>query len=221
MSIAVKINTESNADTKSRKAATSDHPSVFTDFFQEDTNIAIWRRELSADVKTCTRSLLAGNDNFRISLVTTSDNVITHLNESSSELKNSQALCEDIAELTDMFCLLFGVKQVGLRLTALDRAMCPRFHTDNVRCRLICTYQGMATEWLPHHLVNRGKLGRGNNGLADEKSGLFQNINDIQQLQAGHVALLKGELWKDNEKRGVSTSFAAGAQRRKSTINDT
>ena len=58
-----------------------------------------------------------------------------------------------------MLRYLFELKSVGLRLTALGHAMCPRFHVDRVPCRLATTYFGSATEWLPHDRVNRSKLG--------------------------------------------------------------
>ena len=102
-----------------------------------------------------------------------------------------------------MFCCLFDLKRAGLRLTALDKAMCPRFHVDRVPGRLVTTYQGVATEWLPHEQVDRSKLGEGNNGLTDIHSGLFENEQDIQQLNHGDVAILKGELWEGNENAGL------------------
>jgi len=85
----------------------------------------------------------------------------------------------------------------------LDKAMCPKFHVDRVPCRLLTTFQGIATEWLPHNKVNRDKLGPGSQGKADSESGLYTSPEDIQQLQAGHVALLKGELWEGNENAGL------------------
>lgn len=102
-----------------------------------------------------------------------------------------------------MFCCLFDLGSAGLRLTALDRAMCPRFHVDKIPCRLVTTYQGIATEWLPHHHVDRSKLGAGSEGKSDEQSGLFQNLEDIQRLHQGEVALLKGEGWEGNEGAGL------------------
>ena len=66
--------------------------------------------------------------------------------------------------------------------------MCPRFHTDYVKCRLVTTYVGPATQWLPHDLVNRSKLGHGNQGQPDDKSGLFLEDANIEQLNVGHVA---------------------------------
>ena len=87
-----------------------------------------------------------------------------------------------------MFCYLFDLKRAGLRLTSLNNAMCPRFHVDGVPCRLVTTYQGIATEWLPHGIADRSKLGRGNQGKSDEQSGLFNNAADIKKLyQENHI----------------------------------
>ena len=65
------------------------------------------------------------------------------------------------------------------------------------------TYQGIATEWLPHNVADRSKLGTGNMGMPDELSGLFESVSDIQQLKSGDVGLMKGELWHNNEGAGL------------------
>ena len=44
--------------------------------------------------------------------------------------------------------------------------------------------------------------GADNQGKPDEQSGLFAMPNDIQYLSLSDVALLKGELWQDNESAG-------------------
>jgi len=51
--------------------------------------------------------------------------------------------------------------------------------------------------------VDRSKLGRGSKGLSDLESGLYRGAGDIEQLQRGDVALLKGELWEGNETAGL------------------
>ena len=68
---------------------------------------------------------------------------------------------------------------------------------------MVTTYQGIATEWLPHQYVNHNKLGAGNQGKSDDVSGLFKSTNSIRQLNQGDVALLKGEYWHDNEGGGL------------------
>ena len=165
MSIAVDLNFDTHRNLKSRKAAIADHPAIFTDIYEEDTNIAIWQRDLSNDIAQSAEKLLETNSNFQASYIATPENIFNKLSETNSELKNAQALCENISELVEMFCVLFDLEEVGLRLASLDRAMCPRFHVDWVPCRLVCTYHGVSSEWLPHSLVDRSKLGKGNNCL--------------------------------------------------------
>ena len=140
----------------------------------------------------------------------------TPINKALGSSELTAVLSDDIAELVEMYCYLFDLGKVGLRLTALDKAMCPRFHVDKVPCRLVTTYQGVATEWLPHNVVDRSKLGHGSEGKTDEQSGLFSKLGDVQQLTSGDVALLKGESWEGNEGAGLvhrSPSMSAGERR--------
>ncbi len=68
---------------------------------------------------------------------------------------------------------------------------------------LSASLQDSVTEWLPHEVVNRTKLGEGADGQADHQSGLYPHQHDIQQLNCGDVALLKGMLWQGNENAGL------------------
>lgn len=195
-------NTAISNATKVRRAITGKESMVLADIYQPDTNIAIWRRELSPALKMSVSNLLAEHPHFQASMTVTPQSALASLSESFGNA-NQPELSENIAELVDMFCCLFELERTGLRLTTLDRAMCPKFHVDKVPCRLVTTYQGVATEWLPHHIVKREKLGRGSNGLPDHQSGLYQSEGDIQQLGSGDVALLKGERWEGNENAGL------------------
>lgn len=172
-------------------------PTVLSDIYKEEINIAIWRRQKQFSVK----EFLALNPTFQKEMILTPQDALSRIRESFNN--NMTEVSEDIAELVDMFCYLFELKQAGMRLKVLDKAMCPKFHVDKVPCRLVTTYQGMATEWLPHELVDQTKLGWGCNGLPDSESGLYQSEIDIQQLDCSDVALIKGTLWEGNENAGL------------------
>ncbi len=172
-------------------------PSVLSDIYQEDINIAIWRRQKQFLVK----EFLALNPTFQKEMILTPQDALSRINEFFDN--NMTEVSEDIALLVDMFCYLFELKQAGMRLKVLDKAMCPKFHVNKVPCRLVTTYHGMATQWLPHELVDQTKLGWGCNGLPDSESGLYQSERDIQQLDCGDVALIKGTLWKGNKNAGL------------------
>lgn len=168
-------------------------PTVLTDIYKEEINIAIWQRQKQFSVK----EFLALNPTFQKEMILTPQDAFSRVSESFNN--NMSEVSEDITGLVDMFCYLFELKQVGMRLKVLDKAMCPKFHVDKVPCRLVTTYQGTATEWLPHELVDQTKLGWGCNGLADCESGLYKSESNIQQLNCGDVALIKGTLWEGNE----------------------
>jgi hypothetical protein len=187
---------------KVRRALQGNQPDILTHIYLEEANIVIWQRELSEKLRNSVDAFLESHTTFQASMTVTPQNVLSSVNKFLGDTTQHE-LSENIAELVDMFCCLFELKRTGLRLTVLDRAMCPKFHVDKVPCRLATTYQGVATQWLPHQTVNREKLGSGSNGEPDNKSGLYKNKHDIQQLSCGDVALLKGELWEGNENAGL------------------
>ncbi|MGF1771202.1 DUF1826 domain-containing protein [Vibrio wakamikoensis] len=209
------IQTPTTQQTTVRLSASGDHPTVLTDIYKESVNIAIWKRELDADLQHLTNEFLANNPKFQKSVSVSPSDAFAALEYATDGLA-PKALLQNIAELVDMFCCLFELDYAGLRLATLESAMCPRFHTDKVPCRLVTTYSGVATDWLEHDVVDRSKLGHGSNGLPDSESGLHQSETDIQRLTCGDVALLKGEKWIGNEGGGLvhrSPSVASGENR--------
>tara|TARA_R110000744_G_scaffold16167_3_gene44681 strand:+ start:2395 stop:3084 length:690 start_codon:yes stop_codon:yes gene_type:complete len=203
-----------------RKAAQSTNANILPLIYNEDTNIVIWQRSTAEKLTKAVNALIATSALKPIELAVSPndafDQLITALKPEDNNRDEVNTLCEDIALLVEMFCCLFDLKRAGLRLTVLELPMCPRFHVDKIPCRLVTTYQGVATQWLNHSDVNRSKLGTGNLGKPDEESGLFENLSNINQLQQGDVALLKGEYWDDNEGAGLvhrSPPVAANEQR--------
>ena len=186
-----------------RRYSQGNHLEVLTDIYQENTNIAIWQRSLTNQLIQAADNILETQSNLEQLMVLEPEDAFIKVYKILGETQDAEVLAHDIAKLVDMFCCLFDVTRAALRLTVLDRAMCPRFHVDRVPCRMITTYQGVATEWLPHHLADRSKLGLGNMGKPDEVSGLFECTSDVRQLGFGDVALLKGELWENNEGAGL------------------
>jgi hypothetical protein len=90
--------------------------------------------------------------------------------------------------------------------------MCPRFHTDKISGRLICTYSGRATQWLdsqyPEH-TSQSLIALSEDTVAHKADEATTNPLDnvatpmVQQANVGDVLLLKGEAWPDNEQNGI------------------
>ncbi|WP_038177721.1 DUF1826 domain-containing protein [Vibrio rhizosphaerae] len=184
-------------------ASVGTEPSILTDIYQPENNIAVWQRTLSAELKLGIQEMLRARDSLTVVKTVTPDNAAVLLRSQLEPFCCADALSQDIALIVDMFCCLFDMEAAGLRLTILDRPMCPKFHVDQIPCRLVTTYVGEATEWLKNDSVDRSKLGAGSLGQPDHLSGLFQSSSEIQQLGVGDVALLKGGGWEGNEHRGV------------------
>lgn len=178
-------------------------PEVMTEVYQEQINLVILQKSLKKEVSDYCQRLIENSPNFNLREVIQSDNVSLSLKSSLPELKGQSEFIDDLVLLVDMYSCLFELDEVGLRLQVLDRAMCPRFHTDKLGCRLVSTFVGPGTEWLQNSDVDRSKLGLGNNGLNDEESGLFSSTNCIQKVNPGDVVLLKGEGWYGNEGLGA------------------
>ena len=169
------------------------NPDVLTDIYNDNINIAIYKREVSDEIDGYVHELLALGNTFAIVQIVENKNIKQLLNRTLPDFVNKDAFIEDVYQVCDMFSVLFDLEKLGLRLTVLEHAMCPRFHVDNIPCRLLTTYGNTGTEWLSEDNLDRNKLGRGNNGLPDEKSGVFSDQNNINIIEKSDIALLKGE----------------------------
>ena len=174
-----------------------------SEIHKKNVNISIWERKLNNKIIESGKYMLDKNSKIQFSEVIKPKNTLDILKREFGHSEEYLFLFKDISKLVKIFCELFEENRAWLRLDAISKPMCPRFHTDYVRCRLVTTYVGPGTQWLPHHLVNRSKLGHGNQGQPDDKSGLFQKNVKIEQLEVGHVAMLKGESWDGNDGAGL------------------
>jgi hypothetical protein len=105
-------------------------------------------------------------------------------------------LVEDVKKLAKIF---FEIESIEARVSLefVDYDMCRLFHVDKMRLRLLCTYSGMGTEWLPNNFVNRKELGKGCN------SKIVLSENSVRHFNCFDVGLLKGEFYPRNQNNGV------------------
>ena len=143
------------SESKIRSAVFGLQAEVLAGIYQEEINIAIWKRELIPNISHSANFVLTKNPNLKLAVTASPKNISKILEEAIGIEDDAIALIIDVKDIVDIFCCLFDVNQVGLRLVSLNHAMCPRFHVDNVPCRLLTTYCGNGTEWLNHDCVNR------------------------------------------------------------------
>ena len=196
------IANQQNINTKKHYSISNDVSKIGY-IFNRDINISIWKRNLNSNILHASEILLIKNSDLQFSELINKNFSIDFLIDKIGADEKLISFYEDIQYLTKLFCELFDIKDAWLRIDAIDKPMCPRFHADHLKCRLVTTYYGPGTQWLPNNLVNRNKLGHGNNGLADDISGLFSKKSDIENLDVGDIGLLKGEAWVNNEGLGL------------------
>ena len=196
------IANQQNINTKKHYSISND-VSKISHIFNRDINISVWKRNLNSNILHASEILLTKNSDLQFSELINKNFSIDFLVDKIGVDEKLIPFYEDIQYLTKLFCELFDIRDAWLRIDAIDKPMCPRFHADHLKCRLVTTYYGPGTQWLPNSLVNRNKLGHGNNGLADDISGLFSKKSDIENLDVGDIGLLKGEAWVNNEGLGL------------------
>ncbi|EAR10598.1 DUF1826 domain-containing protein [Reinekea blandensis] len=189
--------------TQSLSFSRGQSPMTLADIYQDEINIAIWERSLHPELVRAVSTILTSTSTLNLACTVSVSNCVDTLTKELGGDAPAHRLARDIGNLVDMYCCLFDLDVVALRLTKLDRAMCPKFHVDHVPARLVTTYQGVGSEWLENWAVDRRRLGRASAGIPDDQSGLYGQHHDIQKLVAGDVALLKGERWIGNEGRGI------------------
>jgi hypothetical protein len=101
-------------------------------------------------------------------------------------------LLEDLVSVAKDFVRLAGVKSCSIRFGAIRGDQCRKFHTDRVRLRLITTYAGPGTEWVPEAGVRRAALVQpaACPDLANRE--IVKHTRLVRHARAGDVLLMKG-----------------------------
>lgn len=183
-----------------RRQVSGVQPQVLAEVLQDGVNLAVWQRAVPAPVAALVEHLLARGEplNLAFSLELATPEAEPNLQGllgACAGLAGGEALVADVAWLVRAYACLLDAKHIGLRLRALDRAMCPRFHVDHVPLRLITSYAGVGSQWLREGVMDRRRLGQPEAEPADEAL--------IERAAAGHVLLAKGENWLGNEGGGL------------------
>ena len=98
---------------------------------------------------------------------------------------------EDMAKVCCLFCDVEQSEKVHMWLGS--KRGCRRYHIDNVPRRLLVTYNGKGTEWLPEHAANRDAFSKGEPNekiVRDFSARKFMSEWDISIFRGGASGLL-------------------------------
>ena len=156
---------------------TSDVP---RDIHLENKNIAIYHRDidyLNAELKMIDEKEISFKSNGSAA------DIINALKTSSkNQLPADSLLIKDIVEVLNLFKRISKAETFRLSLESISTDMCRKFHADMNQLRLLCTYVGPGTLWLPDDI---------------QKDVISKD--EIQQVKTGNIALLKGKLYPTDE----------------------
>ncbi|WP_158969851.1 DUF1826 domain-containing protein [Paraglaciecola sp. L3A3] len=176
-----------------------DSPLVLSDIFSPNISVAIWQRQASS-VISCYFENAFQSLGMGMRSVFSMKSLEQELNNTLPEYEGKKDAIEDIYLLSDMLTCLFDCDDVGLRLVPLKSAMCPTFHIDNIPVRLVTTYLGSGTQWLPLEALQDQPPKQQKQGFAKTNSGAYYKQSHIQQMNPFDVGLLKGKAWDKQAK---------------------
>jgi hypothetical protein len=178
-----------NSTSKYSNAVLVEKAHLLKEIHNSKRNIAIWQRSVVHlnDGITTTQARLT--EPVRAS--GTGNEILTHVeNCLLADIEPTGIIRNDIAFLLTMFQYLTGSSTFRLLLAPVNTNMCRKFHTDINDLRLLCTYYGPGTLWLPDEFVNRKSL-----DTCDDGACIALDESKIQQAQAGEVVILKGAIY--------------------------
>ncbi len=171
-------------------AVISDDNKDLQDIHLKSKNIAIYQRDIKFLNKELNR---IAEQKIECRATGSVEEILVQLNDYlNSDIPGYVSLFEDISEVVKLFEKTTQASSFRLLLATVSTNMCRRFHTDINEIRLLCTYIGQGTLWLPDEAINEKALRTGGNNQE-----IVKDEELIQQVPTGDVVLLKGALYPE------------------------
>lgn len=165
-----------------------EHPSQLFQIHSPKTNIVVYKRDIASLYNKEIKTL---EDQF--SSIEISGDFITIEQTFREKFEDYTDFKEDVIELLHLFRDITDEDNFRLLLTSVSHNMCTRFHANNNYLRLLCTYNGPGTLWLPNDNVDRIALN--SKGSNDQ---IVLDNTKIREAQPGSVLILKGSNYPNN-----------------------
>ncbi|HEX5661354.1 MAG TPA: DUF1826 domain-containing protein [Polyangiales bacterium] len=167
-------------------------PEVLDAIRQRGLHFAVWRRRLDATVTQALEPWTA-RASLEVDAIVRGDRSVDRVVSELATLPASAWMTADVARLLARFRAVSGASDVRLTLAVRRTDACRKFHADFVRLRLITTYVGPGTEWVPAHAIRREILAAPPECPREANRRIVRDRRAIRHARAGDVLLLKGE----------------------------
>jgi hypothetical protein len=183
-------------DTITSNALISDQTEVLYSIHDKNCNITIFERNIGPLVADIDAFILQDK---AIKVKGTFEKISQIIN---AHFKTNSELKKDVINLLRHFKNITQTNELSLFLAKVDSDMCRKFHTDMNDLRMLCTYHGKGTLWLPEDNNVRKSLYSNPQSNQD-----VINPNLIQHVKTGAVAIFKGALYpKEGTKAAIHKS---------------
>lgn len=173
-----------------KNAAIGEKEDVLQSIHSSSKNIAIYQRNIASlgdELNQIAENTIECRASGTVEEVQSALQGYFHTN-----LPGCSSLLEDIMDQVKLFEQITHASSFRLLLTTVSTNMCRKFHTDVNDLRLICTYMGPGTLWVPDEAIDYKALkARG------EEQDIIKDEQKIQQVQTGDIVLLKGALYPE------------------------
>jgi hypothetical protein len=183
-------------------AAVSDHPSVFERIFDEAVTVCVWNRQSDPILTNYLRGSVGSGSWERKARIDVATPQFEELLAGFEADVGHIHWVTELATLVDLFATLTDAQTVGLRVTATARATCPRFHSDQVGLRMLCSWVGEGTEWLAEEDVIRDPV-RCQDSDIGLPAGPVRPGAIVRHMNSFAVGAFKGDLWPGSQGRGA------------------
>ena len=176
-------------------AVIGDQLSCFSDIHLDDVELVSIKRQKFDTIKDLSTNFIKSREVLKLQWHQDLDDskAIQEILPESVKTSFRSMLVDLILESGEMLGSLVDCKKIGVRIATLKSPMCPLFHVDNIKCRMLITLYGEGTQWISNQDVDwEVFLDRENKDIPIKENA------DIKQLATGHWSLLKGGAWNDN-----------------------
>ena len=175
-------------------AVIGDQLSCFSDIHLDDVELVSVKRQKFDTIKDISSDFIKSREVLKLQWHQDLDDskAIQEILPESVKTSFRSILVDLILESGEILGSLVDCKKIGVRMATLRSPMCPLFHVDNIRCRMLITLCGDGTQWISNQDVDwEIFLDRENKEIP-----IMENA-EIKQLTTGHWSLLKGGAWND------------------------
>lgn len=152
--------------------------------------LAIWRRRLPAYVHDALRLFIEQNEWDYKNEIRAGHEPWAAIVPSGLRADVREWLIVDIGNLTRACAELSGHASLCVEFSVVKDNRCSKFHTDVAPLRLVSTYVGPGTEWLPADAVNWELVYHPTE--ATSNASIMRNPGALQQASTGDVLLFRG-----------------------------